>query len=202
MFGNSGSSDRDRFLWFAFAGADVLIELDENQRITYSAGTVADIFGPPLAALSGQPFEMLIAVEDQERLREFYAAILREGRASDLIITTAIALGSAERTRIRISGIIAPSEPDKLYLTIKKLISSAPMANAQHSFEVFDFGGGLSAERAADAVAQWEAAAVYAEDNIALLPDDIVDRLDTILHDDAVQDPVSPVNDGRRAHAR
>ena len=47
--------ERDRFIAFAFAGADVLLELDTGHRVGYAAGATRALFGAPVLVSDRSP---------------------------------------------------------------------------------------------------------------------------------------------------
>ena len=49
-------ADRDRFVAFAFAAADLLIELDAKRRIVFATGAAQSLIGVSAAKLSGRHF--------------------------------------------------------------------------------------------------------------------------------------------------
>ncbi|MCP1337354.1 sensor domain-containing phosphodiesterase [Futiania mangrovi] len=60
---------RDRFLAFAFASADLLIELDGDHRVTYALGAAQQMFGCAADALVGRAFCDLLAAADRGMAR-------------------------------------------------------------------------------------------------------------------------------------
>src|SRR5579859_3916644 len=54
-------ADRDRFVAFAFAAADLLIELDAKRRIVFATGAAQSLIGMPAAKLAGRHFIDLFA---------------------------------------------------------------------------------------------------------------------------------------------
>jgi EAL domain-containing protein (putative c-di-GMP-specific phosphodiesterase class I)/GGDEF domain-containing protein len=56
--------ERDRFVGFAFANADLLLELDNTSRVLWVGGAVKSILDIDQGALIGQPFMKILADED------------------------------------------------------------------------------------------------------------------------------------------
>lgn len=86
----SHHEDRDRFIAFAFANADVLFELDSSYSIVFADGAVLGITGKRASDLVDIPFTRLIAKEDVASVLELLSGC-KEGRR-------------IERVKIRIKG--------------------------------------------------------------------------------------------------
>lgn len=67
--------ERDRFIAFAFAAADVLLELDSKHRVCYAAGATHTLFGADASSLLGRRLFERLAKEDHDRLRAALTAI-------------------------------------------------------------------------------------------------------------------------------
>ena len=63
------TSDVARFLGFAFANADVLIEVDARGTIAFAAGALQNLLGITDADLIGQPIDRVIAAGDRGLVR-------------------------------------------------------------------------------------------------------------------------------------
>lgn len=73
-------NERDRFVAFAFAGADLLIETDPQDTIVYAAGAAQRLYGCNTDALPGQRFADLVHPEDRAMYRSLVQSIRRGGR--------------------------------------------------------------------------------------------------------------------------
>lgn len=109
---------RDRFIAFAFAGAEVLIELDADGRISYCAGTTEAMLGHGADDLVGRRLDAIVAIDDQVVLQELKRRILGVGRADHTAITLQHASGRAFRATL--SGIAFPDRPGGLYITLSR----------------------------------------------------------------------------------
>lgn len=56
--------DRDRFVGFAFAHADLLLELDAAGRVTWAGGAVQSVLGEEAAKIIGRPLVAVLAAHD------------------------------------------------------------------------------------------------------------------------------------------
>lgn len=108
---------RDRFIAFAFAGAEVLIELDDKYCVTYSAGTAEHLLGVAGDRLIGLPIDALVAPGDRPTLKELMHRIRSAGRMER---TRLHFLRNDEAFRGILSGITFPERPDTVYLTLSR----------------------------------------------------------------------------------
>lgn len=72
--------ERDRFLGFAFAGGDLLLEVDGAGTIRYAAGAALCLTGRPAEALLGQDLSALVPAAERGALRRRLAALAERGR--------------------------------------------------------------------------------------------------------------------------
>ncbi len=79
--------DRDRFVTLAFAAADVLLELDTDDRIVFAAGASQSLVGKSPEALVGQPFLQLVAPEDAPLIEEVLQSMANGGRLDPVPLT-------------------------------------------------------------------------------------------------------------------
>ena len=76
--------ERDRFIAFAFAGADVLLELDTGHRVGYAAGATRTLFGAAADDLLGDCLFDRLAAEECDRLRAALTALAAGNRLAPL----------------------------------------------------------------------------------------------------------------------
>ena len=62
--GDAMRVDRDRYVAFAFAGADILLELDVDAAVLFSAGALS-LIGAKTGELAGRPVLDLVADQDR-----------------------------------------------------------------------------------------------------------------------------------------
>src|SRR5690349_1465867 len=100
--------ERDRFVGFAFANADLLLELDTGSTVLWVGGAVKSILDVEADALIGKPFTKILADQD----RALLSASLR-------------ALGPGQRRRgLKLALKLSASEPD-LQRTVEACIYRA-----------------------------------------------------------------------------
>ncbi|MFT8245352.1 EAL domain-containing protein [Roseomonas sp. BN140053] len=99
--GAAAFEQRDRFLAFAFAAADLLVEADMAGRITFAAGAFRSRFGQAPEAFTGRPLSCLVAAEDHGTLAMAINLLLARGRLAPL----GIRLSDAERSAFSMAGL-------------------------------------------------------------------------------------------------
>jgi PAS domain S-box-containing protein len=73
-------SERDRFVALAFCAADMLVETDADERITFAAGATRALTGRDPERLIGQRLTELVAPEDRMYVAELMAGMVALGR--------------------------------------------------------------------------------------------------------------------------
>lgn len=112
----------DRFLTFAFAAAELLVETDAGGRITFAEGAFPARFGRPGHAFLGQPVQALVARD----LRSGMGTALELLNATGRIRPTAIRLADAARSPFSVAGLAAPGRDRRLCLTFAPLPADLP----------------------------------------------------------------------------
>jgi EAL domain-containing protein (putative c-di-GMP-specific phosphodiesterase class I) len=122
-------AEHDRFVAFAFAGADMVLETDETGAITYAAGAFRSLFGRPAEAFLGQRLSTLVAPADQEALRSAFLLLVERGRLPPMLLR----LADAARTPFAFAGIVLPATrgPRRLCLSLAR--PPAPLATVRHA---------------------------------------------------------------------
>ncbi|MCX8132392.1 MAG: EAL domain-containing protein [Roseococcus sp.] len=112
-------SDRERFLGFAFAAADMLAEADAAGRIGFATGAFRLHLGRSAEAFLGLPVAELIAPEDRGAFELARAALPVRGRMPP----TVLRLADARRTPFMVSALhlALPGQPPR------DCLSFAPM---------------------------------------------------------------------------
>jgi EAL domain-containing protein (putative c-di-GMP-specific phosphodiesterase class I) len=111
--------DRERFVAFAFAAAELLVELDAEDRITFAAGAFRARLGRTPDELIGQHPAGLVAAEDRAAFATALALLPARGRMPH----TAFRLADAARTPVSVSGLQlrGAGEPSRICLAIAPL---------------------------------------------------------------------------------
>lgn len=100
--------DRERFVAFAFAAADLLVEVGADGRISFAAGAFRARLGRPPESLLGRCPTELLAVEDRRAFSAALAMLPSRGR----LAPTAFRLANAARTPFSVSGLHMLSAED------------------------------------------------------------------------------------------
>ncbi len=122
-------SEHDRFVAFAFAGADLVLETDASGTIAYAAGAFHSLFGRPAEVFIGQHLSTLVAVCDREALSGALALLAERGRLPPMLVR----LADAVRSPFSFAGLVLPaaSGPRRLCLSFAR--PPAPLAAIRHS---------------------------------------------------------------------
>lgn len=106
---------RDRFLAFAFAAADLLLEIDESGRVSYASGATMKLLGQEPERLPGTAFIELIAPVDRALVR----AALKKMSGGMRLQTLNVALaGGVEGVRSWVNGYRLPLANGPAYIAI------------------------------------------------------------------------------------
>lgn len=106
----------DRFVAFAFAAADLLVEVEPDGRITFAAGAFRSRLGADPDSFLDRQIDDLASGEDRAQLAASVATLAGRGRLQP----TLIRLGDQARTPFVLSGLALPTEtgaPGALCLT-------------------------------------------------------------------------------------
>jgi EAL domain-containing protein (putative c-di-GMP-specific phosphodiesterase class I) len=118
---------RDRFLAFAFASADLFIEISEESRVTHAHGATKGITGVDEKALVGKKWLELFSVYEQSILINAFERSKPGMRVGPMLVNLSEALGARKAI---LTGIKMPGS-NKFYVTLG--ISNAIMARIAHA---------------------------------------------------------------------
>ena len=107
-------TERDRFLAFAFAAADALIELDSEGQIRYAAGATRALLGSAPDDLVGRPIMDLLPLSERAALRTALREAGRNGRFAPIILNF-----SNGGRLLQVSGSTLPERPGALFLALR-----------------------------------------------------------------------------------
>ncbi len=108
---------RDRFVAFAFAGADLLVEAQANGIITYAAGAFRAWFNRDPDSLVGIELETIIAPGDRTVLSICLAILAEHGRLAPVVLR----LDDPSATPMAFAGLTLPGFPLRLCTTFSRL---------------------------------------------------------------------------------
>ena len=123
-----GQNPKDRFLAFAFAAADLLVEATPEGTICFAAGAFKARFGIAPEQFTGRPMHRMFAAADKAALDlALYTTALR-GRLAPLVLR----LSDQAGTPMVVSGLSMPSETGRLCFTVGRLPAlPAPTASVR-----------------------------------------------------------------------
>ena len=110
-------AQKDRYLAFAFAAADLLVEVVASGKITFAAGAFKARFGLSPEQLVGSDLGKLFVLPDRSALDLALATTVIRGRLPPLVLR----LADSAATPMVISGLVIPTAPGRLCLTIGRL---------------------------------------------------------------------------------
>ncbi|WP_439579882.1 EAL domain-containing protein [Elioraea sp.] len=113
---------RERLLAFAFAAADLLVEVDEGGTITFAAGAFPSRFGHAPSEAVGLPVERLIAPEDRAAMQAGLAHLALRGRLRPV----ALRLADRDRSACAFAGLATGSEGLRYCLTFGPMPAPLP----------------------------------------------------------------------------
>lgn len=116
-------AQRDRFIAFAFAGADLLLELGDDDVVTYAAGAGEPLYGVAEADLQGRSLAEFIYPRDRQRFTEALERLHNTGRLDHIPLALMSPGGTV--TRMRLAGIRLPQFPNTYHLALSRI---PPMA--------------------------------------------------------------------------
>ena len=109
-------SDRDRFVAFAFAAADALVELDDEGNISYAVGAIHRLSGRPADQLLGTPFRDVVVGEDARLIRAAFATAETQSRFGPINIRLKGSSGKPQT--VALFGSYLPGRKNRLFLAL------------------------------------------------------------------------------------
>jgi EAL domain-containing protein (putative c-di-GMP-specific phosphodiesterase class I) len=113
---------RDRFVVFAFAAAELLLEADLRGHITFAEGAFPARFGRPAKDFLGQRLTALIAPADRPAFATALSLLAEQGRLKPAVIK----LADAAATPFSVAGLRLDDGEAKLVLTFAPLPRELP----------------------------------------------------------------------------
>ena len=113
----AGPSQKDRFLAFAFAAADLLVEVSPSGVITFAAGAFNARFGGAPDLFIGRHLGQLFAAADRPMLDLALSTTTMRGRLPPVVLR----LSDPACTPMVMSGLAMPSAAGRLCFTVGRL---------------------------------------------------------------------------------
>jgi len=118
--------DRDRYVAFAFAAADLLVELNGDGAIVNARGASQAVCGHDQAGLNGAPLIDLVADVDKAVARRLLSNLTKGGRLDPTTIRMKHRAGRSPHALL--GGCVLPTLPGRTFLSITLLPSVAGLA--------------------------------------------------------------------------
>ena len=112
----------DRYLGFAFAAAELLLETDERGIIAFAAGAFAHRFGQDGSSFVGSHASRLVAPGDQVAFALALATVAARGRVAPMLLH----LNDRARTCATLAALRMPDSPPRLCLTLAQAPAALP----------------------------------------------------------------------------
>jgi len=109
------ADNNERFVAFAFAAADLVVETEADGRITYAAGAFRTRLGQQAEAFVGRPIQDIVDSNDHGILEAALLLVAEKGR----LLPLTVRLANASGTQLALAGIrlAAADRPLRLCLT-------------------------------------------------------------------------------------
>lgn len=107
-----------RFVAFAFAGADILVEVDPSGCILFCAGATQRLLGIRAAALEGKPFTGLFPLEERPTVAEMMARLIAGERLAGVRLS--LLLPEDRRLAVCVAGMTAMKGGGSMQITVRR----------------------------------------------------------------------------------
>jgi len=115
--------DRERFLTFALAAAEILVEVDPQGTILFAAGAIQSRFGEATDAWIGRPVRALVALSDRTGFDLAFAAL----QARDRLPPTSFRLADRAGSTMSFAALRVPDiDRQRLCITIAAMPTLLP----------------------------------------------------------------------------
>ena len=193
-------AERDRFVGFAFAAADALVELAGDHTVAYAAGAIQGLSGRSADELMGRQFMDFVAPADRRVIQAVLDAPSRTGRFGP--VTVGLVRPDGDVKRLAVFGTQLPGERARTYLALSALrLGPAPEAPSP---EDRDPDTGLLNKRALADIATeaMKASGAQADPySMTFLEFDGLDDLKTRIGGDAADSFMSEITAHVQAHS-
>ncbi|MEM6491398.1 MAG: PAS domain-containing protein, partial [Pseudomonadota bacterium] len=115
--------DRDRFVAFSFCTADLLIELDADKKISFTAGATKPMLGRGPEELVGKSMSSMVAAVDRIMADETLTKMRDYGALEEVLIRLRTAKGPTEK--LAMSGYFLDELGGRLYITLRRKVTKA-----------------------------------------------------------------------------
>ena len=151
---NSFSSERDRFVAFAFAAAHLFVELNTKGQILHASGSSSGLVQGDVNNLKDQSFLQFISKRDKAYFKEIQKRLFTHGRIEPRLIS--LQNHKNQRIELLMGGLLLPAKESRIFLsfTIPPKTNLARASKAQKKNEAQKSETSLLDKRAFDEVAR------------------------------------------------
>jgi PAS domain S-box-containing protein len=111
------TTDRDRFVAFAFCWADLLVELDQNRKVLFAVGATKSYLGYGAEKLLGKNFMDLVSPKDRVLLDQLLEVTARKGRIDGLSVRL---IGDKGVTApLHVTGYMLPDLKEHYFIALR-----------------------------------------------------------------------------------
>jgi len=192
--------ERDRFIGFAFASADLLLELNADLRIAWAGGAVRSVLGTDADRLAGVPVASFLSRLDAIRVAEAMHGLGAGERQKDIDVTLRAAAGPARPVSLAVYRALSPKQAQYFVTLARRAVSAVetgatrPRDRTTGLIEAVEF-----AESTADALRSARAAGQSARLTLVQICGEA--ELDRMLGADRAQALLSEIGTELRKHA-
>ncbi|MBO0334851.1 GGDEF domain-containing protein [Sneathiella sp. CAU 1612] len=120
-------NDKERFVAFSFAAADLLIELDNNGVVVFASGAAKGLTGVDMANLKGMPFVDVVAKQD----KSVFTHILETMKVGDRI-TPVVARMANTKVSVTVGACKLPRNHEHIFLALTVSAMAAARPSSEH----------------------------------------------------------------------
>jgi EAL domain-containing protein (putative c-di-GMP-specific phosphodiesterase class I) len=121
-------SQRDRFVGFAFAAADLMVEVTFDGVISFIAGAAQNLYGRNTENLIGTPFLELLEPADRALASALIASLDRGGRFSPVVVHLS---RDGTRQPVVFGGCGLPNKSSSVFLSLSFAVSGETESDGQ-----------------------------------------------------------------------
>lgn len=112
---------------FAFAGADLLIEVDDSFTITFALGATKGLTATSDAHLTGKSLKLIIAEADHGYISTLLGGLKPASRCGPVLVRLAMAREDGSPRDALLNACRLPTSPDKINLTLGQVSLTGAM---------------------------------------------------------------------------
>ena len=112
------SRDLHRFMSFAFAGADLLVELDKHRNVSFALGATTGLSALNDIELVGKPWQTVFATEDHGLIAALLDGLKPGSRCGPILVKLALRREDGSARDALMSACSLPTSPDTVSCTL------------------------------------------------------------------------------------